>query len=195
MTKVGHVSWLPGRRTGIPTCHRVKCPRRPDSSVCVVSYRWYTAGLRLPVGSDAAFVAFAGRALHEHPGWRTRIAEGDREALSAFVHEVRRLYPFVPVLAARAGDRQDVLGVAVARGGLVVLDVHGTDHDPATGRIQPVSTPAVFPLRRARALDTSWAIQHRYSQSRRRSSTYRPLASPTMSTELVTKPHGCSKPG
>jgi fatty-acid peroxygenase len=84
-----------------------------------------------PTVAVAWFVAFAGRALHDHPGWRTRIAEGDREALSAFVHEVRRLYPFVPVLAARARHRQDVLGVPVPRGGLVVLDVHGTDHDPA----------------------------------------------------------------
>jgi fatty-acid peroxygenase len=85
-----------------------------------------------PTVAVAWFVAFAGRALHEHPEWRTRIATGDRAALSAFVHEVRRLYPFVPVLAARARNRQDVLGVSVPRGGLVVLDVYGTDHDPAT---------------------------------------------------------------
>jgi fatty-acid peroxygenase len=84
-----------------------------------------------PTIAVAWFVAFAGRALHEHPEWCTRIADGDQEALSAFAQEVRRLYPFVPVLAARARRRQDVLGVDVPRGGLVVLDVHGTDHEPA----------------------------------------------------------------
>jgi fatty-acid peroxygenase len=84
-----------------------------------------------PTVAVAWFVAFAGMALHEHPEWRTRIAEGDEAALDAFVQEVRRLYPFVPVLAARARAEQDVLGVRVPRGGLVVLDVHGTDHDPA----------------------------------------------------------------
>jgi fatty-acid peroxygenase len=84
-----------------------------------------------PTIAVAWFVAFAGRALHDHPEWRTRVAEGDRATLSAFAQEVRRLYPFVPVLAARARRRQDVLGVEVPRGGLVVLDVHGTDHDPA----------------------------------------------------------------
>jgi fatty-acid peroxygenase len=84
-----------------------------------------------PTVAVAWFVAFAGAALHEHPQWRERIAGGDEPALGAFVQEVRRRYPFVPVLAARARRAQDVLGVRVPRGGLVVLDVHGTDHDPA----------------------------------------------------------------
>jgi fatty-acid peroxygenase len=84
-----------------------------------------------PTIAVAWFIAFAGMALHEHPDWRRRISDGDEAALTAFVQEVRRLYPFVPVLAARAREEQDVLGVPVPRGGLVVLDVHGTDHDPA----------------------------------------------------------------
>ena len=84
-----------------------------------------------PTVAVAWFVAFAGAALHEHPRWRERIAGGDGAAAEAFVQEVRRLYPFVPVLAARARCAQEVLGVRVPRGGLVVLDVHGTDHDPA----------------------------------------------------------------
>jgi fatty-acid peroxygenase len=95
-----------------------------------------TAGVALlnvvrPTVAVAWFVAFAGKALHEHPEWRRRIADGDEVALAAFVQEVRRLYPFVPVLAARTRSAQDVLGVPLPRGGLVVLDVHGTDHDPA----------------------------------------------------------------
>ena len=77
------------------------------------------------------FVAFDGKARHEHPDWRRRIADGDEPALAAFVQEVRHLYPFVPVLAAPTRTAQDVLGVPLPRGGLVVLDVHGTDHDPA----------------------------------------------------------------
>jgi fatty-acid peroxygenase len=84
-----------------------------------------------PTIAVAWFVAFAGKALHEHPEWRERIAAGDSAGTDAFAQEVRRLYPFVPVLAARARCAQDVLGVPVPRGGLVVLDVHGTDHDPA----------------------------------------------------------------
>jgi fatty-acid peroxygenase len=84
-----------------------------------------------PTVAVAWFVAFAGKALYEHPEWRDRIAAGDDRAVEAFVQEVRRLYPFVPVLAAKAREAQDVLGIRVPRGGLIVLDVHGTDHDPA----------------------------------------------------------------
>jgi fatty-acid peroxygenase len=75
------------------------------------------------------FVAFAGLALAEHPEWRERV-RSDQAAARAFAHEVRRRYPFVPVLAARTRSRQSVLGVPLRRGGLVVLDVHGTTHDP-----------------------------------------------------------------
>ncbi len=82
-----------------------------------------------PTVAVAWFVAFAAKALHEHPQWQNRIAAGDDAALDAFVQEVRRLYPFTPWLAARARDRQDVLGVPVRRGALVVLDVYGTLHD------------------------------------------------------------------
>ncbi|RIQ21476.1 cytochrome P450 [Jiangella rhizosphaerae] len=84
-----------------------------------------------PAVAVAWFVAFAGVALVHQPYWRERIAAGDDAALRAFAHEVRRRYPFVPVLAARARTGQDVLGVDVPAGGYVVLDVHGTDHDPA----------------------------------------------------------------
>ena len=95
----------------------------------------HVAGVELlnvvrPTVAVAWFVAFAGQALHENPRWRERIAGGDDAALEAFVQEVRRRYPFVPVLAARTRSAQDVLGVPVPRGGFVVLDVHGTDHDP-----------------------------------------------------------------
>jgi fatty-acid peroxygenase len=59
-----------------------------------------------------------------------RIAAGDREALSAFVHEVRRLYPFVPVLAAARAIVRTSSASPYRAEGLVVLDVHGTGHDP-----------------------------------------------------------------
>jgi fatty-acid peroxygenase len=83
-----------------------------------------------PTIAVAWFIGPAGLALDEHPQWRKRIADGDEAALEAFAHEVRRWYPFVPVLAARTRTAQDVLGTRLPRGGLVVLDVHGTDHDP-----------------------------------------------------------------
>ena len=88
-----------------------------------------------PSVAVAWFVAFAALALVEQPGWRARIADGDAAAARAFAHEVRRCYPFVPVLAARARRAQDVLGQPVRRGGLVVLDVH-RHHPRARGLAQ-----------------------------------------------------------
>jgi fatty-acid peroxygenase len=85
-----------------------------------------------PTVAVAWYVAFAADALRNHPQWATRIVAGDERTLYAVAQEVRRLYPFVPVLAARARHRQDVLGIDLRRGGLVVLDVHGTNHDPTS---------------------------------------------------------------
>jgi fatty-acid peroxygenase len=87
-----------------------------------------------PTIAVAWFVAFSGLALHEHPQWRARLAAADGEQfdadLEAFVHEVRRLYPFAPLIGART--TRDVVwrGHRLPAGRLVLLDLHGTDHDP-----------------------------------------------------------------
>jgi fatty-acid peroxygenase len=87
-----------------------------------------------PSVAVAWFVAFSGLALQENPRWRERLAatsgeELDRD-LEAFAHEVRRLYPFAPLIGARA-DRDLVWhGHAVPEGRLVLLDLHGMNHDP-----------------------------------------------------------------
>jgi fatty-acid peroxygenase len=83
-----------------------------------------------PTVAAAWFITFAADALAQHPDWRARIHAGDAVATEAFCQEVRRHYPFVPALAARARHQQDVLGTSLPRGGYVVLDVFGTNHDP-----------------------------------------------------------------
>jgi len=76
---------------------------------------------------------FAALALAEHPQWRQLLddRETGRARCEAFAHEVRRRYPFVPALAGRIRRRGEVLGRPVSEGQLLVLDVDGTDHDPA----------------------------------------------------------------
>jgi fatty-acid peroxygenase len=118
---------------------------RPETALAVIAHHRDGNNQTLPVRVAAVellnvlrptvavawFMTFAAVALAEHPQWRQRIAQGDPAGCAAFAQEVRRRYPFVPVLAARARYDQDVLGVAVSRNGYVVLDVHGTTHDPA----------------------------------------------------------------
>lgn len=77
---------------------------------------------------------FAALELWRHPLARSRIASTDGTEstayVRAFVHEVRRLSPFVPVLAGRAVGRATIDGVAIRPGDLIVLDVDGTNRDP-----------------------------------------------------------------
>jgi len=46
------------------------------------------------------------------------------------VHEVRRFYPFFPLVGGRALRDFEWRGHCFARGTWVMLDLHGTDHDP-----------------------------------------------------------------
>lgn len=47
----------------------------------------------------------------------------------AFANEVRRFYPFVPMLPAKARTDLHVEGIAVRLGQRVLLDIFGIDHD------------------------------------------------------------------
>jgi fatty-acid peroxygenase len=84
-----------------------------------------------PTVAVAWLVTFAGVALLERPDWRDRLVVGSDAELQAFVDEVRRIYPFVPALAARARDDVEWSGHRLPAGSLFVLDVYGTDTDPA----------------------------------------------------------------
>jgi fatty-acid peroxygenase len=87
-----------------------------------------------PTVAVSWFVSFAGLALHRNPRWRERLARATDPALDgdleAFVHEVRRVYPFAPVLGARARRPFHWRGHGIPEGGLVLLDLYGTNHDP-----------------------------------------------------------------
>jgi fatty-acid peroxygenase len=87
-----------------------------------------------PTVAVAWFVAFAALALHQQPQWRARLGrdpdaalEGD---LEAFAHELRRLYPFTPMLGARVERPFSWRRHRFPEGQLVLLDVYGTNHDP-----------------------------------------------------------------
>ncbi|HLI00459.1 MAG TPA: cytochrome P450, partial [Acidimicrobiales bacterium] len=84
-----------------------------------------------PATAVAWFVTFAALALDDAPGWRDRLRDGDPDAGSALAHEVRRLYPFAPLLAARARTAFDWHGQTVPAGRRIVLDIYGTLHDPS----------------------------------------------------------------
>ncbi|HZG05970.1 MAG TPA: cytochrome P450 [Streptomyces sp.] len=81
------------------------------------------------------FVSFAAHALHRWPEHRKRLREDGRDGegayAEAFVHEVRRFYPFAPFIAGRAATDLSWRGRPIPSGALVLLDLHGQDHDAA----------------------------------------------------------------
>ena len=91
---------------------------------------------------------FAALALAEHPQWRDLLRgerrDGVAERRVAFGHEVRRYYPFVPALAGRARRGVEIGGVPLRPGDRLVLDVVGTNHDPALWDEPEVFRPERF---------------------------------------------------
>ncbi|SFD52647.1 cytochrome P450 [Streptomyces aidingensis] len=82
-----------------------------------------------PTVAIAWYVAFAAHALHRWPANRDRLRAGDRAYPAAFVHELRRFYPFAPFSGGRAATGLCWRGTAVPAGGVVLLDIYGQNHD------------------------------------------------------------------
>lgn len=86
-----------------------------------------------PLVAVAYFGAFIPVGLSERPDWRERVGErGNDDDRRAFVHELRRHYPFVPMLAARTTRDLEWEGHHLESGGRVLLQVVATNHDPRT---------------------------------------------------------------
>jgi fatty-acid peroxygenase len=80
-----------------------------------------------PTVAVAYFGAPAAAQLASLPEWRTHIASGSQAHRRAFQLEMRRWYPFAPLLAART--RRPVAGLP--RGASVILDILGTNRHGA----------------------------------------------------------------
>lgn len=89
--------------------------------------------LRPTVAVDR-FVTFAALAMLDHPGVRDRLTSGDEAYLEAFANEVRRFYPFFPVVGGRVHEPFEWRGRRFAPGDWVLLDLYGTNHDPVSWR-------------------------------------------------------------
>lgn len=103
----------------------------------------HTAGVELqnvlrPTIAVSQFASFAALALHENLFWAERLREeaqangtpiGGRLAV-AFAQEVRRIYPFVPILPALALRPITFRGETIRRGQRVFIDITGTNRNP-----------------------------------------------------------------
>lgn len=83
-----------------------------------------------PAVANDRYIVFAAHALHCHPHVRAALDDGsDEAALERFANEVRRFYPFIPVMGGRALQRFEWRGRTIEKGDWVLLDLYGTNHD------------------------------------------------------------------
>ncbi|WP_142850052.1 cytochrome P450 [Telmatospirillum sp. J64-1] len=124
--RAGKVRVTEDSPAAVIAAHRDRQGRLLDVAAAAVEL----LNLLRPTVAVARFVVFAALALHDHPGWRTRLAEGDEQDLEHFVQEVRRFYPFFPFIAGRAREAFDWRGYHFVKDRWVILDIYGTHHDP-----------------------------------------------------------------
>lgn len=82
-----------------------------------------------PTVAVSRFIAFAAVALEEHPEWAQTFAAGEDTDLEPFVQEIRRYYPFFPVIAGRVNEPFTWRGHRFKNNDWVVFDIYGTCHD------------------------------------------------------------------
>jgi fatty-acid peroxygenase len=94
-----------------------------------------------PTVAVSRFITFAALALHRHPELADRLSTGSEDELPAFVQEVRRTTPFLPMIGGRVLAPFEWRGHRFVKGDWVLLDLHGTDIDdrlwPEPKRFRP----------------------------------------------------------
>lgn len=97
-----------------------------------------------PIIAVSVYVTFSALALHSYPWCRIKLRGCSREFTEAFVEEVRRFYPVFPFIAARTTRDfvwKELKFPAKTR---VLLDLHGTNHDPNIWSKADVFDPSRF---------------------------------------------------
>ncbi|GGA77929.1 cytochrome P450 [Ornithinibacillus halotolerans] len=83
-----------------------------------------------PIVAISVYITFIALALHEHPQEKEKLQMGGEEYTDYFVQEVRRFYPFFPMLMAKVSEDFLWNGHDFRKGNLVLLDIYGTNHHP-----------------------------------------------------------------
>jgi fatty-acid peroxygenase len=81
-----------------------------------------------PTVAVARFIVFAALAMHQHPDDVPTLAE-HADARVRFAHEVRRYYPFFPVIGGRVRTPFEWRGTRFDEGQWMLLDLFGTNRD------------------------------------------------------------------
>ncbi|MGK0552069.1 cytochrome P450 [Enterococcus faecalis] len=83
-----------------------------------------------PTVALTVWAALMGHALFSRDDLYQQLKNDFSRLQDSFIQEMRRYYPFFPMLPAIAIRGVEVDGYAIPKGSWVVLDLYGTDHDP-----------------------------------------------------------------
>jgi fatty-acid peroxygenase len=97
-----------------------------------------------PTVAVARYVTYAAVALYEHPAVRERLRAGGEDEAERFAQEVRRYYPFFPMVAGRALGPFEWQGHSFEKGAWFLLDIYGTNRDPRTWEAPDIFEPERF---------------------------------------------------
>ena len=82
-----------------------------------------------PALAISYFVVYQALAMDSNEEVLKKLRTDDPQYLTNFVNEVRRYYPFVPMLGARAKTDFEYNGYQINKGQLTLLDIYGILHD------------------------------------------------------------------
>jgi fatty-acid peroxygenase len=122
----GDLLVAPGSAVDVVARHRDADGRALDARVAAVEL----LNVIRPTVAVSWYLTFAAHALHRWPAHRAPLQAGDADLAEAFVHEVRRFYPFAPFIGGRAVKDLTWRGKPIPAGSLVLLDLYGQNHDP-----------------------------------------------------------------
>ena len=96
-----------------------------------------------PTVALTVWIALMGHALFSRPDIYQRLHAEFDQLEDSFIQEMRRYYPFFPMLPAFAIQDVEVDGYLIPKDSWVVLDLYGTNHDD-----RMIETPEVFRISR-----------------------------------------------
>ena len=96
-----------------------------------------------PTVALTVLIALMGHALFSRPDIYQRLHAEFDQLQDSFIQEMRRYYPFFPMLPAFAIQDVEVDGYLIPKDSWVVLDLYGTNHDD-----RMIETPEVFRISR-----------------------------------------------
>lgn len=97
-----------------------------------------------PTVAVSVYIVFCAHALHQFPSAVEALRTGGQPYMDAFVSEVRRYYPFCPAVPAKVRHPFRWGGHDFPRNRRVMLDLHGTNHDPRVWRAPETFQPERF---------------------------------------------------